>query len=107
MVRLEAERDAALLKAGLTRADLVEHVAAGSGISAEEERALRAQVRKRLRVIVHTHTLSYTPGLSLTLPLALIDTPARTHAGEEAAARQRQAAVALGAGREACTGPRG
>ena len=60
MVRLEAERDAALLKAGLTRADLVEHVAAGSGISAEEERALRAQVRKRLRVIVHTHTLSYT-----------------------------------------------
>ena len=43
MVRLEAERDAALLKAGLTRADLAEHVAAGSGISAEEERALRAQ----------------------------------------------------------------
>ena len=42
MVRLEAERDAALLKAGLTHADLAEHVAAGSGISAEEERALRA-----------------------------------------------------------------
>ena len=65
--RWMAERDAALLKAGLTRADLAEHVAAGSGISAEEERALRAQVLTRLLVIVHTHTLSRTPGLSLTI----------------------------------------